>query len=121
MAQVEDAPLGTLHKVIGIVTGTPLPVVGSTGLPPTQQSYSAGQTVQVATSGVAFCQFDNQVQSGDTVAMSPNNYGFCSGVPGLRGQTPGQILGIALAGNGEADLGILGLIPVLLSGAGGVY
>ncbi len=78
--------------------------------------------MQVATTGIAFCQFDNQVANGDYVVVSSNNIGFCASV-GTTYPTPGttgQLLGIALATIGLDDFGYIAPIPVLLNGAGGV-
>jgi hypothetical protein len=140
--QVYDAPAGTALGIIGIATGPSNPVVG--GAVPEQTSYSAGQTVQVATYGVAFCQFDTQVLPGDYVVPSQYNPGYCASI-GRNYPTPGtysyslsttlygpdggehqytygggQVLGIALAANDLGMLGWQGAVPVLLSGGGTV-
>jgi hypothetical protein len=139
-AQISDSPAGTLHGVIGIVVG---PNAASVAYPNNgaftgQVQYTAGQTVQVATSGIAYCEFDTPVVAGDYVAVSSYNIGFCSDlsdqwrVPNaevyaaaatgssIDGVVVGQLIGIALAANGEGNLGAPFAIPVLLNGAGAV-
>ncbi|MFZ1084938.1 MAG: hypothetical protein WAN35_08235 [Terracidiphilus sp.] len=117
--QVVDSPIGRQHGIIGIASGPQTPVVGSTNLF-SGTYYTAGQTVQVITSGIAFCQFDTQVNPGDYVVVSPYNTGFCSSA-GSTYPGPGssQVLGIALAQNGQEDFGSPFALPILLSGAVG--
>jgi hypothetical protein len=122
-AQVNDAPMGTAHGVIGIATGPDQGVIGGHGIA-SQQYYNAGQTVPVATSGIAYCQFDSQVVAGDYVTASPNNQGYCSGVGSnyalAASGSSGQLIGIALAENGLEDFGFFAAVPVLLNAGGAV-
>ena len=120
--QIMDAPTGTLHGIIGIATGSPVTYVGNIYVFH-GAIYSAGQTVQVITSGIAFCQFDTQVYPGDYVVVSTYNTAFCSSAGSLYPAPGGnQIIGIALAQNGEGNYGNYGslfALPILLSGAVG--
>jgi hypothetical protein len=115
--QVNDTPISTLHKVIGIAIGpqTPAQYIASNSSP---VPYSAGQTLQVAISGIAYCQFDNQVADGDYVVVSSENIGFCSSVGSTypENYTDGEILGIAQLTNSNGSYGWPAAVPVLLSG-----
>jgi hypothetical protein len=78
---------------------------------------TAGQTIQIASSGTALCAFDNQTIAGDFVVSSPNNSGYCNDA-GSTYPTHGQVIGIALAQNAEASYGWPYPVPIFLFGGG---
>jgi len=122
-AQVQDAPYTGAISLIGIATGPDTGVVGGDGIL-SQTVYTAGQTVQVAVTGIAYCEFDSQVVAGDFVTLSQYNSGFCNSAganypsSAIGGSHP--LLGIALAANGSGDFGYPFAIPVLHNAAGAV-
>jgi hypothetical protein len=124
-AQVTDTSISTTTKAFGIVGHFPNPIVN---LPPPQCisqigpsfcQFTAGQSVMVATSGLAVCQFDNQTFPGDLIATSTFNTGFCHDV-GSTVPSADQIIGVVLSEAGVGSFGQPYAQSVFLYG-GGTY
>ncbi|MGB7984722.1 MAG: hypothetical protein WCF54_06140, partial [Terracidiphilus sp.] len=107
-AFVNDANLGNV--VIGI-NMSPGGGASNGGLS------TAGQTIQIATTGAALCAFDGQTNAGDFFVVSIYNSGYCHDAGGAY-PTSGQVLGIVLAQNTESSFGWPYPVPVLLFGGG---
>jgi len=106
---VNDANIG--NYVIGI-NMTPW---NSPNLGPIGQWY-AGQSVQIATVGLALCGFDNNTTPGDFFVLSPDGDPYCYDA-GATYPTSGQVLGIVLAAE-QNEPGPEFPVPVYLFGGG---
>jgi hypothetical protein len=121
-AQVTDTSITTTTKAFGVVGPFPNPIVNlppPTCPGPSYCQFTAGQTVMVATSGLALCQFDNQTFPGDFIATSTFNTGFCHDV-GSTVPAADQIIGVVLSEAGVGSFGQPFAQSVFLYG-GGTY